>query len=153
MLGNLLIKQLGLVIPFNEENLQPASYDVSIGEITGNIDNDLQPGESVLISTNEYVSLPRNIAAMTKTRSSLARMGLVCGDIGGFVDPGFKGNLTLFLKNEGKKIVDLRTLDRVGQLVFFEVNGVSQEYNGNYQNSQGVTRSVLDDKHSDYRSI
>lgn len=144
VLGDTLIKKLGLVVPFNEENLQSASYDITIEETIGNIDWELKPGESILISTKEYVSLPNNVAAFVKTRSSLARLGISVGEVGGWVDPGYNGNLTLFMNNNGKKSIDLRELDRVGQLVFLEVTGVSQGYDGNYQNSKGITRSVLD---------
>ena len=148
VLGNQLIKQKGLVVPFNEENLQPASYDISVGEITGNIDWELKPGESVLISTKEWFSLPNDVAAFIKTRSSLARIGLEVGETGGWVDPGYNGNLTLFMKNKGKKAIDLRTLDRIGQIIFLEVSGVDKGYSGNYQNSKGITRSVLDEGQS-----
>lgn len=144
ILGNSLIKKMGLVIPFDDEAVQPASYDISVGEITGNIDWELKPNESVLISTKEWFSLPNNVAAFVKTRSSLARLGLEVGETGGWVDPGFNGNLTLFMKNKGNKAIDLRNLDRVGQIIFLEVRGVDKGYEGNYQNSKGVTKSVYD---------
>lgn len=144
VLGHTLIKKLGLVIPFNEENLQPASYDISIEDITQNIDDQLLPGETVLISTKEWLNLPNNVAAFVKTRSSLARIG-VSVDFAGWCDPGFKGNLTLLMKNMGKKVVDLNSLDRIGQLIFLEVIGVEDGYDGNYQNSSGIVKSVLEE--------
>ena len=143
VLGNKAIKELNLIKPFVDENCSPASYDLRVGEISGNLDDKLDPGECILIATKERVELPDNIAAMVKTRSSLARLGVNGGDIGGWVDPGFKGNLTLFVKNLGKRPIELDTLDRFAQIVFFEVKDSTTSYDGNYQDSNGVVESVL----------
>lgn len=144
VLGNSIIRNLDIITPFNEENLQPASYDLTVGEITGNIDNELLPGEVALISTKEWVQMPDNTAGLVRTRSSLARMGLST-DFAGWIDPGYKGNITLLIKNLGKKKVDLSKIDRFAQLIFLHVAGVEEAYNGNYQESSGIVRSVLED--------
>ena len=57
----------------------------------------LHPGEFVLGSTFEYVTLPDDIAARLEGKSSLGRLGLLTHSTAGFVDPGFQGHVTLEL--------------------------------------------------------
>ena len=59
----------------------------------------LHPGEFVLGSTYEVVSLPDDIAARVEGKSSLGRLGLLTHATAGFVDPGFSGHITLELSN------------------------------------------------------
>ena len=59
----------------------------------------LHPGEFVLGSTFEYVTLPDDIAARLEGKSSLGRLGLLTHSTAGFVDPGFQGHVTLELSN------------------------------------------------------
>ena len=59
----------------------------------------LHPGEFVLGSTYELVSLPDDIAARLEGKSSLGRLGLLTHSTAGFVDPGFSGHITLELSN------------------------------------------------------
>lgn len=142
VLSNKSIKDLKLVNPFMEVNCQPASYDLTIEKISGNIDEFLKPNESVLVSTREFIRLPDNVAAFVKTRSSLARLG-ISTDFAGWVDPGFHGNLTLLMKNLGNKDVDLSKIDRFAQVIFLEVEQPTISYDGHYQNSEGIVESVL----------
>lgn len=145
VLGDSLIRKLNLITPFNEENLQHASYDLTAGEITQNIDDLLLPYETVLISTKERVELPNNVAAFIKTRSSLARMGLIVGDVGGWIDPGYHGNITILVANIGKKEINIEELGRIAQIVFLEVEGSTGGYEGNYQDSEGIVKSIFDE--------
>ncbi|HMT90687.1 MAG TPA: dCTP deaminase, partial [Dermatophilaceae bacterium] len=55
----------------------------------------LHPGEFVLGSTLEAVTLPDDLAARVEGKSSLGRLGLLTHATGGFVDPGFPGPGTL----------------------------------------------------------
>ncbi|MEY4558059.1 MAG: hypothetical protein RL024_217 [Actinomycetota bacterium] len=61
--------------------------------------SSLHPGEFVLGSTFEFVSLPNDIAARLEGKSSLGRLGLLTHSTAGFVDPGFQGHVTLELSN------------------------------------------------------
>ena len=108
--------------PLNMELLQPSSMDVRLDRFFRLFDNHkyayidpreeqadltqlvevaadeafiLHPGEFVLGSTFEYVSLPDNIAARLEGKSSLGRLGLLTHSTAGFVDPGFTGHVTL----------------------------------------------------------
>ena len=57
----------------------------------------LHPGEFVLGSTLENIELPDDLVARLEGKSSLGRIGLVIHSTAGFVDPGWKGHLTLEL--------------------------------------------------------
>ena len=59
----------------------------------------LHPGEFVLGSTYEAVTLPDDIAARLEGKSSLGRLGLLTHSTAGFIDPGFSGHVTLELSN------------------------------------------------------
>src|SRR5699024_11753898 len=60
----------------------------------------LHPGEFVLGSTLETVTLPDDLAARVEGKSSLGRLGLLTHATAGFVDPGFSGHVTLELRSE-----------------------------------------------------
>ncbi len=74
-----------------------------------------------------------------RCRSSFARRGLLLG--GGFVDPGFRGQLTMSLTNMGKEDIFLKKNDRVVQMIFYEVTAGKRVYNGRYQDSTGVVQA------------
>jgi len=59
----------------------------------------LHPGEFVLGSTLEIISIPDDLAARLEGKSSLGRLGLLTHSTAGFVDPGFSGHITLELSN------------------------------------------------------
>ena len=60
----------------------------------------------------------------------------------GWVDPGFKGEITLELYNANKCAIELRCGRRVGQLVFAKMDQCAQNpYNGKYQGQKGATGS------------
>ena len=59
----------------------------------------IHPGEFVLGRTGESVELPDDIVARIEGKSSLGRLGLIVHATAGFVDPGFKGTLTLEITN------------------------------------------------------
>ena len=134
-----IIRRLGdqsrdgaLVIqPYGNECQQPASYDLRIGE-----DAELKPGSCTLVHTLEWVELPADLAATIRTRSSYGRKGILV--TAGFVDPGFRGQLTLGLVNMGQETVRLKMNDRVVQLILHQVLGAYETYEGRYQDSKGV---------------
>ena len=49
----------------------------------------LHPGEFVLGSTFEVVTLPDDVAGRLEGKSSLGRLGLLTHSTAGFIDPGF----------------------------------------------------------------
>ena len=77
----------------------PMSYFTRTVEIDEERPFELGPGEFVLGMTLEYVELPDDLVGRLDGKSSLGRLGLVVHSTAGFVDPGWKGNLTLELSN------------------------------------------------------
>ena len=89
-----------------------------------------------LLASKEGVELPVGIAATLRCRSSYARRGVFSS--GGFVDPGFRGHLTLCLYNCGAENVSVLEGDRIVQMVFQQVDMPGEGYSGRYQDSHGV---------------
>ena len=101
----------------------------------------LLPGQFVLATTMEYVSLPDNLTAFVEGRSSLGRLGLFIQNAG-WVDPGFEGEITLELFNANRCAIELKAGRRIGQLVFAEMDDTAlQPYMGKYQGQKGATGS------------
>ena len=107
----------------------------------------LHPGEFVLGSTFEYVSLPNDIAARLEGKSSLGRLGLLTHSTAGFVDPGFEGHVTLELSNVATLPIKLWPGMKIGQLCFFQLSSPSEnpygseKYGSRYQGQRGPTAS------------
>jgi len=125
--GDLVIR------PYSEACQQPASYDL---RVTGH--QILPRGTCTLVNSLEWVELPADLAATLRCRSSYARRGLVLG--GGFVDPGFRGQLTLCLGNLGPGDLVLSPSERVVQMILHQVQGGTELYEGRYQDSRGVVQ-------------
>lgn len=98
----------------------------------------LESGEFILAHTEEYIVMPPDLTAIVAGKSSLARQGFMPHPCAGYIDPGFRGNITLELYNLRKKPLILRQDMLIAQLVFFETVGDKDRYNGKYQNSNGV---------------
>jgi dCTP deaminase len=120
-----------VIRPYAAECQQPASYDLRIAE-----DLVLPQGICTLAHSLERVELPADLAATLRTRSSFGRRGVLV--TAGFVDPGFRGQLTLGLINMGPEPVAVRKYDRVVQMIIHQVAGAGQAYEGRYQDSTGA---------------
>ncbi|MBK0421881.1 dCTP deaminase [Leucobacter sp. CSA2] len=86
----------------------------------------LHPGEFVLGSTFEQVSLPDDIAARLEGKSSLGRLGLLTHSTAGFIDPGFTGHVTLELSNVATLPIRLWPGMKIGQLCFFKLSSPAE---------------------------
>lgn len=152
-----------IVEPLEKEQIQPASVDIRLGNTfsivedtsTGiiNLENEIKyktittdsyillPNQFVLATTMEYFDLPDDLTAFVEGRSSLGRMGLFIQNAG-WVDPGFKGEITLELYNANRCAIELKAGRRVGQLVFAKMDDTAlNPYNGKYQGQKGATGS------------
>jgi dCTP deaminase len=107
----------------------------------------LHPGEFVLGSTLETVSLPDDLAARVEGKSSLGRLGLLTHATAGFVDPGFSGHVTLELSNVATLPIMLWPGMKIGQLCFFRLSSPAEnpygsaKYGSHYQGQRGPTAS------------
>lgn len=123
------------ITPFEPSCLNPAGYDLrSSSEVV------INPKKYKLVATLETVELGLKVMATLHTRSSLAREGI----LGGFavVDPGFRGQLTLNLHNDGEVHITIRKAEPIVQIVFHKLESQARKgYGGLYQNSRGVVPS------------
>lgn len=160
--GNLVIDPF----PLNEA-FQPASVDLRLNDkddfqpklckrrYVGNDNGNkyktlLYPGQFVLTSTLERVEIPNYLSARVEGKSSLGRKGLMVHVTAGFIDPGFKGNITLELKNLSSSIIFLKPGMYISQICFMRLDGKvlrpygSEGLKSRYQNSVGLVRSIDD---------
>ena len=107
----------------------------------------LHPGEFVLGSTYETVTLPDDLAARLEGKSSLGRLGLLTHSTAGFVDPGFSGHVTLELSNVATLPIKLWPGMKIGQLCFIRTSSPvenpygSGAYGNRYLGQRGPTAS------------
>ena len=160
--------------PYDEVMVQPSSIDVRLDKFFRLFDNHkypfidpaedqpdltrlieverdepfiLHPGEFVLGSSFEVVTLPDDLAARLEGKSSLGRLGLVTHSTAGFVDPGFSGHVTLELSNVATLPIKLWPGMKVGQLCFFRLSSPAEhpygsaKYGSRYQGQRGPTAS------------
>ena len=107
----------------------------------------LHPGEFVLGSTLEIVTLPDDLAGRLEGKSSLGRLGLLTHSTAGFIDPGFNGHITLELSNVANLPIMLWPGMKIGQLCLFRLSSPSEHpygsaiYGSRYQGQRGPTPS------------
>ena len=107
----------------------------------------LHPGEFVLGSSFEAVTLPDDVAARLEGKSSLGRLGLLTHSTAGFIDPGFSGHVTLELSNVATLPIKLWPGMKIGQLCFFRLSSPAEHpygsdvYGSRYQGQRGPTPS------------
>jgi dCTP deaminase len=108
----------------------------------------VHPGEFVLATTLEHVEIPDDLVARLEGRSSIGRLGIVIHSTAGYIDPGFKGTITLEISNLGRIAVALYPGMRICQIAFEEMSSpVSEGYGvrrtAKYQGQQTTTVSRL----------
>jgi dCTP deaminase len=107
----------------------------------------LHPGEFVLASTFEVITLPDDIAGRLEGKSSLGRLGLLTHSTAGFIDPGFSGHITLELSNVANLPVKLFPGMKIGQLCLIKLSSPAENpygsalYGSRYQGQRGPTAS------------
>jgi dCTP deaminase len=104
----------------------------------------LHPGEFVLGSTLEIVTLPDDLVARLEGKSSLGRLGLLIHSTAGFVDAGWSGQLTLELSNVANLPITIYPGMKIGQLCVFRLSSPAERpygETGKYQGQVGPTAS------------
>ena len=146
-----------VIDPLGEGCIQPASVDVHLDrrllvfrnsrrayidvrqdmsdltemvEIDGDVPFILHPGEFVLGNTQEHIELPDDLVARLEGKSSLGRIGLLIHSTAGYVDPGWKGNLTLELSNVANLPVTLYLGMKIGQLSYLRLSTAADNVYG-----------------------
>ena len=165
-----------VIDPYTPEAVQPSSVDLHIDrrfrvfrntrypfidvrvdqpdltelvEITDDEPFILHPGEFVLGQTLEWVELPNDLVARLEGKSSLGRLGLLIHSTAGYVDPGWKGNLTLELSNVANLPIALYYGMKIGQISFFKMSSPvdrpygSPDLGSKYQGQSEPTASAF----------
>src|SRR5918997_562087 len=107
----------------------------------------LHPGEFVLASTLEVITLGDQLAGRLEGKSSLGRLGLLTPSTAGFIDPGFSGHVTLELSNVANLPITIYYAMKIGQLSFVQLSEPAETPYGSgglgskYQGQQGPTPS------------
>ena len=153
------------VEPHDDEQIQPASIDVRLGNHFLKVDENrldvirldaeiqyeeltqdeiiIPPHSFLLATTCEYIRLPADVTAFVEGRSSIGRIGLFIQNAG-WVDPGFEGNITLELFNANRLPIRLLAGRRICQLVFARMDQMTQNpYSGKYQGQRQTTGSRI----------
>ena len=160
--------------PYDEAMVQPSSIDVRLDryfrvfanhrythidpaiaqdDLTELLEPDgdepfvLHPGEFVLGSTLEVITLGDDLAARLEGKSSLGRLGLLTHSTAGFIDPGFSGHVTLELSNVANLPIKLYPGMKIGQICVLELSSPAEHpygssvYGSRYQDQRGPTPS------------
>ncbi len=171
-----------VIRPYDDADLQPSSVDLHLDrsfrvfrnnrypyidvrslqpdltELLAVADDEpfiLHPGEFVLGQTLEWVELPDDLVARLEGKSSLGRLGLLIHSTAGYVDPGWKGTLTLELSNVANLPIALYFGMRIGQISFFRMSSAvdrpygSPELRSKYQGQSEPTASAF---HRDFET-
>jgi dCTP deaminase len=165
-----------VIRPYDAKDLQPSSVDLHLDrrfrvfrnnrypfidvrhpqldltELVSVVDEEpfiLHPGEFVLGQTLEWTELPNDLVARLEGKSSLGRLGLLIHSTAGYVDPGWKGNLTLELSNVANLPIALYYGMKIGQISFFKMSSEverpygSPELGSKYQGQSEPTASAF----------
>lgn len=133
--------------------LGPAGYDIRIGKIDRKyFDNPVQayrvhPGEFVLLSSLEKMTIPHDIVGKVHDKSTLARKGLALQNT--VLEPGWTGHITLELSNHSDSVVQIFVGQPIAQVIFYRMDKpTSQPYKGKYQNQPNhpVEAIILEDQ-------
>jgi dCTP deaminase len=160
--------------PWDPELVQPASVDLRLGdsfrvfhnhrvtaidlreppqglteEVTATREDGfvIHPGEFCLGRTEEWVELPDDVVARIEGKSSLGRLGLIVHATAGFIDPGWKGTLTLELNNLTRVPIKLYPGLLIAQLSFMALDRAAEHPYGSealgshYQGQVAATES------------
>lgn len=108
----------------------------------------VHPGEFVLGTTLERVEVPDDLVARLEGRSSIGRLGIVIHSTAGYIDPGFKGTITLEISNLGRIAVALYPRMRICQIAFEEMSSpvawrYGAKHSSKYQEQRTTTISRL----------
>lgn len=133
------------VDPFNSTTTEGMTEEIKISKKEP---YTIHPNEFVLASTLEWVQWSDDLAARVDGRSSLGRLGLVIHSTAGHVDAGWRGNITLELRNIGMVPILLYPKMRICQLIFEPLSSPAEvpyykKAHAKYKSPKGVVESNI----------
>lgn len=172
-----LATKTNLIEPYDDSLVQPASIDVRLDRHLRVLQGDtmretlaldpardnahrflpvdmgrdgsflVEPGDLVLGSTVEKITLPANLAARFEGKSSLGRLGLMTHVTAGFIDPGFSGTITVEIATASAMPIRLHAGMLIGQICFYQMAEAAcipyghKEVGSHYQSQSEPTMS------------
>ena len=139
MLRKQIVKEQAVVWLYHHLHRRASSLHrmISVSRTIWSFRRDYVP----LVPSLEWVEIPGDLAATLRCRSSYGRRGVIIS--AGFVDPGFRGQLTLCLINMGNDDIALKKNDRIVQMIIHEVRDGGTLYSGRYQDSLWGDRCAM----------
>ena len=155
---------------FDDEMLQPSGCDLRLGRVfeiddslpCGIVDGNkvipeyievkpqffaeygyknsfcIEPGKPYIFEVDRQIKIGDSNAQFYLPRSTLLRVGVDVRTALG--DSGYEGSLSFLVINHRNKEFYISKGERFAQLVDFEAKGVSEEYDGDYQNDKHLEK-------------
>lgn len=171
-----------LISPFDPAAIQPASYDIELGnrvrifknitkpflDIKNHVEDYMElvkikdgepfivhPGEFILGTSVEKVRIPTDLIARLDGKSSLGRLGIIVHATAGYIDPGFYGNITLEITNLSNIPIALYPGMKIGQISFMRLESPAEMPYGERRGSkyQGQKGPTVSRAWKDFRTI
>lgn len=143
------------ILEFPSRNIRLSTRQKYEGHHKINLDKEhpyiIDPGTFILANTLEWLEIPDDIVCKVEGRSGIGRLGLAIHTTAGYVDPGWKGVLTLELYNVNKLPIEIYAGDRIGQFTFYQMSSKAEKpygsegFGSKYQLSMDVVGSKIDE--------
>ena len=165
-LKELLSRNDLVITPYSEDQLGPTSIDLHLGHsivkyTCASVDLKqnqnsytsfqipsegyaIQPGEFILASTYEKVTIPNGYQGFVETRGSIARAGLQVHNTDGHIDPGSDHVITLEIVNNNNIPVIIYSGISICQIFLIKLTTLCDKvYCGKYLGQTVLTTYIL----------
>jgi len=108
----------------------------------------VHPDDFVLIPTQEWVEIPRDLQGQVTGRSSVGRLGIEVHSTAGLIDPGYEGQIVLEVSNNAPATIELSPGMRIAQLVLHDTTedprlAYGERGDSKYQHQTGAQESLV----------
>jgi len=143
ILSGQAIREQKIIKPFSERTkfkgttfgIGPAGYDLCLILKDNRPSYRLRPGDFILAATKEQFTMPNDVLGIVHDKSSWARRGVTVQNT--VIEPGWRGYLTLEIKNIGHEDIELTAGQGIAQVIFHRIDKiVAQPYEGRYQDQE-----------------
>lgn len=127
------VRTPGAAVKFDPKSFEGPGLDDAFMLYQNQDEFELAPGQYIMGQTREHVWMPADVAGFVEGRTTLARMGLTIHNTAPFINPGWDGNITLEIANQGPIHIMLRSGMHICQLILMRLTSTpSQPYKGRH---------------------
>jgi len=121
---------------YDESKTPKRSNDTDAGYDLYSIENKtIKPKSRVIIKTGISMAIPNGLVGLIWPRSGLAvKYGI--DTLAGVIDSGYRGEICVVLQNHGDKTYEVKSGDRIAQILFQSVECVYFNQVSNLEESQ-----------------